>query len=160
MFPSPCGDMVLKLCAKTNGEASATIVSVPLRGYGFEMFLPQQWSQSRRVFPSPCGDMVLKLLLLRSLMYVFYKEFPSPCGDMVLKYSLTITLLSFVCNMVSVPLRGYGFEIFMDEMLTAGYELFPSPCGDMVLKFRRVLLIRPLKFRFPSPCGDMVLKCR
>ena len=36
---------------------------------------------------------------------------------------------------VSVPLRGYGFEI-MDAWMSYwdNLEEFPSPCGDMVLK--------------------------
>ena len=36
---------------------------------------------------------------------------------------------------VSVPLRGYGFEMIAREQrtLNASYG-FPSPCGDMVLK--------------------------
>ena len=36
MFPSPCGDMVLKYDTDRGG-LSRDEVSVPLRGYGFEM---------------------------------------------------------------------------------------------------------------------------
>ena len=38
---------------------------------------------------------------------------------------------------VSVPLRGYGFEIIANEETPSAFNGFPSPCGDMVLKFRR-----------------------
>ena len=40
-----------------------------------------------------------------------------------------------ILSMVSVPLRGYGFEI-MDAWMSYwdNLEEFPSPCGDMVLK--------------------------
>ena len=36
-FPSPCGDMVLKLLNPTSLERTFSQVSVPLRGYGFEI---------------------------------------------------------------------------------------------------------------------------
>ena len=36
---------------------------------------------------------------------------------------------------VSVPLRGYGFEMcYYKDVVEVWNELFPSPCGDMVLK--------------------------
>ena len=38
---------------------------------------------------------------------------------------------------VSVPLRGYGFEIAVLEGVHDLEWLFPSPCGDMVLKSLR-----------------------
>ena len=37
---------------------------------------------------------------------------------------------------VSVPLRGYGFEIYDEDDDYDPVEEFPSPCGDMVLKLR------------------------
>ena len=37
MFPSPCGDMVLKLDYGAGKHARFGMVSVPLRGYGFEI---------------------------------------------------------------------------------------------------------------------------
>ena len=36
--------------------------------------------------------------------------------------------------LVSVPLRGYGFEMMAKDVLAVARDLFPSPCGDMVLK--------------------------
>ena len=36
-FPSPCGDMVLKFLAAAEPLMSNAGVSVPLRGYGFEI---------------------------------------------------------------------------------------------------------------------------
>ena len=45
-----------------------------------------------------------------------YWAFPSPCGDMVLKLEVlfTVSLYNFK---VSVPLRGYGFEMFFSISL-------------------------------------------
>ena len=37
MFPSPYGDMVLKYCGKIAVSSIVRVVSVPLRGYGFEI---------------------------------------------------------------------------------------------------------------------------
>ena len=62
-------------------------VSVPLRGYGFEM-------------------------LFKDLDGVNPLKFPSPCGDMVLKWRLAVSSIGGFYH-VSVPLRGYGFEIMV-----------------------------------------------
>ena len=61
-------------------------------------------------------------------------KFPSPCGDMVLKSREL--LCSIERMLVSVPLRGYGFEIMVkaDNHAKTCCDTFPSPCGDMVLK--------------------------
>ena len=40
--------------------AMAFYVSVPLRGYGFEILISNACERRMRKFPSPCGDMVLK----------------------------------------------------------------------------------------------------
>ena len=61
MFPSPCGDMVLKFYTKSIK------------------------TQKIILFPSPCGDMVLKLAKAAKDTGRSTEEFPSPCGDMVLK---------------------------------------------------------------------------
>ena len=58
---------------------------------------------------------------------------PSPCGDMVLKFRSIQIALEDAGVEVSVPLRGYGFEINLTPHDVNIYE-FPSPCGDMVLK--------------------------
>ena len=58
-FPSPCGDVVLKLL--------------------FDDLLNQISS-----FPSPCGDVVLKLTM-ETYEEIKKPLFPSPCGDVVLK---------------------------------------------------------------------------
>ena len=65
-------------------ENGISHVSVPLRGYGFEI-----------------GEFCV--------CHGKYEKFPSPCGDMVLKSS-DVKLHEFLYK-VSVPLRGYGFEI-------------------------------------------------
>ena len=61
-------------------------------------------------FPSPCGDMVLKYWFFNEETDDEAWEFPSPCGDMVLKSDLPEGETDRE-RIVSVPLRGYGFEI-------------------------------------------------
>ena len=109
-FPSPCGDVVLKFHRFGFVQPSRSIVSVPLRGCGFEIQYREVCIEYRRKrFPSPCGDVVLKCLYCRA-------HFP---------WSDT----------VSVPLRGCGFEILARDVLAdAKLLVFPSPCGDVVLK--------------------------
>ena len=67
-FPSPCGDVVLKLLGIHEAGDSVRLVSVPLRGCGFEIgqavFI---FSGLAMLFPSPCGDVVLKSLRLGAL---------------------------------------------------------------------------------------------
>ena len=87
MFPSPCGDMVLKYDTDRGG-LSRDEVSVPLRGYGFEIIAALSGCRGPFSFPSPCGDMVLKSACVALLQLVYGTEFPSPCGDMVLKCPL------------------------------------------------------------------------
>ena len=48
-------------------------------------------------------------------------------------YSITEGIIGFI-ERVSVPLRGYGFEIGLYLEVHYDIEEFPSPCGDMVLK--------------------------
>ena len=67
-FPSPCGDMVLKFKEQYQTIQQAR-VSVPLRGYGFEIMGWYIIRKDRKMFPSPCGDMVLKLARLRAIRY-------------------------------------------------------------------------------------------
>ena len=70
------------------------------------------------------------------------------------------TINAAVVYEVSVPLRGYGFEIPWDDGKNA-VLVFPSPCGDMVLKSPTVeRAAQVVERQFPSPCGDVVLKCR
>ena len=130
-------------------------VSVPLRGYGFEILKKDLLCSQVEQFPSPCGDMVLKFSAYCRNMNM-QKEFPSPCGDMVLKlyhadyqcdtpHQVSVPLRGYgfeSCGirgwahprLVSVPLRGYGFEITFWCTMHRRKRLFPSPCGDMVLK--------------------------
>ena len=108
------------------------IVSVPLRGYGFEMVDAQAWKNGEtKGFPSPYGDMVLK----------FY----GGDGDATF-VAVSVPLRGYGFEMmsrqpflffrtVSVPLRGYGPEITRDGVKRrSGAPLFPSPYGDIVLK--------------------------
>ena len=78
-------------------------ISVPLRGYGFEM----TDSNGLKVNPP---------------------KFPSPCGDMVLKWILGITP-EVLISTVSVPLRGYGFEIIGVEVVLAIVSSFRPLAG-------------------------------
>ena len=65
-----------------------------------------------KMFPSPCGDMVLKFGRRRFIMFIIM--FPSPCGDMVLKFK-KVTMNLDIFFTVSVPLRGYGFEMMFSQ---------------------------------------------
>ena len=76
-------------------------------------------------FPSPCGDMVLKSVFVSR--YCFSKKFPSPCGDMVLKSPLKIIFSPIVS--VSVPLRGYGFEIATHARMNGNLHGFRPLAG-------------------------------
>ena len=50
-------------------------------------------------------------------------------------FEMTIRLSESVTEVgVSVPLRGYGFEILVTNLFPLTLQRFPSPCGDMVLK--------------------------
>ena len=83
--------------------------------------------------------------------------FPSPCGDVVLKFARKIRVRTRI--VVSVPLRGCGFEIVCIGLRgNTVRSQFPSPCGDVVLKFLLRLVFRMEDLTFPSPCGDVVLK--
>ena len=59
VFPSPCGDVVLK-------------------------YSRHPYSALTLMFPSPCGDVVLKFATGCD-DHLFLDKFPSPCGDVVLK---------------------------------------------------------------------------
>ena len=108
--------MVLKFrSARKDNPVFSRGVSVPLRGYGFEIDARRTISEFRAKFPSPCGDMVLKLRT-KGVVVMRLKMFPSPCGDMVLKFV---------------------FEISP----SVAFVVFPSPCGDMVLKFLGMSLV-------------------
>ena len=77
---------------------------------------------------------------------------------MVLKFLIQMQDTTADCE-VSVPLRGYGFEIRCTQSEKLLFMLlFPSPCGDMVLKFAVEFFLDKERGLFPSPCGDMVLK--
>ena len=60
LFPSPCGDVVLKFCVCSGECTGRRGVSVPLRGCGFEISVSGRQKTDYSRFPSPCGDVVLK----------------------------------------------------------------------------------------------------
>ena len=67
LFPSPCGDVVLKYHCCWVVSIRNFKVSVPLRGCGFKI-LTSCGTGSSAMFPSPCGDVVLKSLRLEALL--------------------------------------------------------------------------------------------
>ena len=130
-------------------------VSVPLRGYGFEILLCFLLKGGRKTFPSPCGDMVLKWQYIhvnrlwarrfRPLAGIWFWNNQRIRGwHRSTRVSVPLRGYGFeisfnVCRetsvTVSVPLRGYGFEILFTAVWTRlTRSVFPSPCGDMVLK--------------------------
>ena len=85
LFPSPYGDMVLKYLLRRSDPKENLIVSVPLRGYGFEIVFSLGLNKEEKV-SVPLRGYGFEITYL--CMYVFLD-----CA-------------------VSVPLRGYGFEIY------------------------------------------------
>jgi hypothetical protein len=65
MFPSPCGEKVMK-------NIDQTINKDVQKFYGL-------------AFPSPCGEKVMKNRHTFVIVAWFDKEFPSPCGEKVMK---------------------------------------------------------------------------
>ena len=133
------------------------VVSVPLRGCGFEIMVKIILNAASRLIVSVplrgCGFEMIEIVK----SYGEYEKFPSPCGDVVLKFIMPF-LTSFISN-VSVPLRGCGFEI-LRRCLVFDFRkgVFPSPCGDVVLKSNEYVWTVSVRLAFPSPYGDMVLK--
>ncbi len=90
LFPSPCGEMVMKnqftTVRRQNSPKFPKIVSVPLRGNGYEKPIGDFPSEPEIVlFPSPCGEMVMKNAYINYGGKLLLKMFPSPCGEMVMK---------------------------------------------------------------------------
>ena len=111
-FPSPYGEEVLKGQRMSAIAPIETLkVSVPLRGRGFE----------RRTRLSMAGQRQTR--------------FPSPYGEEVLKACHTLVeLLKDEIVIVSVPLRGRGFERLPNYYINGLRLGFPSPYGEEVLK--------------------------
>ena len=86
-------------------------VSVPLRGYFFEILAGLEVDlATRRAFPSPYGDIFLKCGNRKGEERWQRQVFPSPYGDIFLKYAVAVD--TYIGDgSVSVPLRGYFFEI-------------------------------------------------
>ena len=89
----------------------AVCVSVPLRGYGFEILPPYEDGTFWIVFPSPYGDMVLKYETRRTFHVHWWT--------------------------VSVPLRGYGFEILTCQRNRLNSSCFRPLTGFPYLSFPR-----------------------
>ena len=85
-------------------------VSVPLRGYGFEI-MPSSFKCCFHFlwFPSPCGDMVLKYGMQPLCRADLRSSFRPLAG--IWFWNSTSMMLKDAFSAVSVPLRGYGFEI-------------------------------------------------
>ena len=58
-----------------------------------------------------------------------------------------------VTPVVSVPLRGYGFEMGKFVTKDMPFAVFPSPCGDMVLKYDLEAWFVPLDKSFRPLAG-------
>ena len=84
-------------------------VSVPLRGYGFEMLFKDLDGVNPLKFPSPYGDMVLKS------QGFLGTGINLPVSVPLRGYGFEMLAFASAAHqgvsLVSVPLRGYGFEI-------------------------------------------------
>ena len=134
MFPSPYGDIFLK----SLNEESAEVV------YKTE-------------FPSPYGDIFLKFLVPKQFQGQNNFGFPSPYGDIFLKFGFLHPKRG-AHRSVSVPLRGYFFEMHGLSAYRGSRSVFPSPYGDIFLKFTALARGYVSRRRFPSPYGDIFLK--
>ncbi len=86
------------------------------------------------MFQSPCGEKVLKVdAWIKS--HEGRDAFQFPCGEKVLKVWTSVNSLN-KRHLVSVPLRGKGFESLYINMIQVSLlmKLFQSPCGEKVLK--------------------------
>ncbi len=113
------------------------IVSVPLRGNGYEKQSGDTFSRYIELveFPSPCGEMVMKNLKALCLRKILLTVFPSPCGEMVMKNVWVRSNIKKLLKLVSVPLRGNGYEKQSISRIPSEVSItFPSPCGEMVMK--------------------------
>jgi len=109
MFPSPCGEEVMKYIGKQMTDLLELDVSVPLRGRGHE----------------------IRYLLIGTLIFGFVSVPLRGRGHEILLRSPRR-----LRSNVSVPLRGRGHEIVAEYILeTTGSNVkFPSPCGEEVMK--------------------------
>ncbi len=110
-------------------------------------------------------------------------RFQSPCGEEGLKDLKAILLLVVLVMLVSIPLRGRGFESRAENAITGqGIEVFQSPCGEEGLKEHLFVTVLPKNgavsiplrgrgfesvcdyadcvdvLEFQSPCGEEGLK--
>ena len=137
MFPSPYGDMVLKFEVLCIGTTHTDIVSVPLRGYGFEIGVNSYSLRLR----TKAVSVPLRGYGFEIALSVYQRRSCSKSVSVPLRgygFEILTKKRSFggTTEIVSVPLRGYGFEISIKEAFAVAAQSFPSPYGDMVLKFR------------------------
>ena len=104
MFPSPCGDSPILASPVATGEVArnasrwgALVPCVHFCRYGWFTACVHGAPSTAYAVPLPRSGRG------------GWRYAPSPCGDMVLKYRAYS--LKRIIFLVSVPLRGYGFEI-------------------------------------------------
>ena len=139
-------------------DVEAKVVSVPLRGCGFEIFVVLKKGWSLCSFPSPYGDVVLKWYKIFWRTAGSSGRFRPLAGMWFWNYFVWVVIVD-LSREVSVPLRGCGFEISRSNS-TSGWEVGGGfrPLAGMWF-WNDMPKDRIGSFvRFPSPCGDVVLK--
>ena len=136
LFPSPCGELELKVLLDVGGILLVGIVSVPLRGVGVES----------RQYVTPEGENYINTVSvpLRGVGVESrkYSQIPSilanvsvPLRGVGVERVRRRPYSQIRLHDVSVPLRGVGVErLPADTQVTLGDFLFPSPCGELELK--------------------------
>ena len=127
MFPSPCGDVVLKWRLH-DGSNFYSDVSVPLRGCGFKIIIVNLVTKKNYWFPSPCGDVVLKLRDRRAVQHTA-RSVSVPLRGCGFKIHLDENGNGKLGKRVSVPLRGCGFKILFDHIFETGNRGFRPLAG-------------------------------
>ena len=127
--------MVLKSYEAIKRADVNKIVSVPLRGCGFEIDQKCKHLHHPQRVSVPLRGCGFEMICLAELMARMPKGFPSPCGDVVLKWDIS-TRDGNITKIVSVPLRGCGFEMRQVVLLSPQLLSVSVPlrgCGFEIL---------------------------
>ena len=158
-FRPLAGNGLGKGSSRTNWNWSLEIVSVPLRGMGWESSRHSFGRRERQGVPSPCGEWVGKVLEsfgleqnavdvsvpLRGMGWerlsltpitaiTMQASFRPLAGNGLGKNGNTVRSTRISFGEVSVPLRGMGWERIKRPHDPLKKSRFPSPCGEWVGK--------------------------
>ncbi len=87
-------------------------------------------------------------------------EFPSPCGEMGMKRDWQWRKRKDRSRLVSVPLRGNGYETFGFNQPSTSPVSVSVPLRGNGCETGATTTVKKTVNRFPSPCGVMGVKHR